>query len=97
MLNNLCNKLLKSEYKKKEALSAYVFMLPTIIILGLFLLIPIFFAVALAFYKIQLLGEFSYKLRGWKNFIRILSDERVLIALKNTFFLVALAVLIIQL
>ena len=59
-------------------------MAPTIIILGLFMLLPILLAVLLAFYKLQPLGELTYTFRGWKNFLRMLNDERVGIALKNT-------------
>ena len=73
-----------SKNEKNTALNAYILMAPTIIILGLFLLLPILFAVFLAFYKLQPLGELTYTFRGWKNFLRILNDERVGIALKNT-------------
>lgn len=67
-------------------------MAPTIIILGVFMLLPILIALVLAFHKIQLLGEFSYSFRGLKNFIRMTNDERVWIALKNTAEYVAIVV-----
>ncbi len=66
--------------------------MPTIIILEIFLLLPILFAVVLAFHKVQPLGEINYKSRGWKNFLRITSDERVWIVLKNTVEHVAIVV-----
>lgn len=67
-------------------------MTPTIIILGVFMLLPIAIAFVLAFHKIQLLGEFNYSFRGFKNFIRMTNDERVWIALKNTAEYVAIVV-----
>lgn len=59
-------------------------MAPTIMILGVFMMLPILIALVLAFHKIQLLGEFHYSFRGLKNFVRMANDERVWIALKNT-------------
>lgn len=59
-------------------------MTPTIIILGVFLMLPVIYAIVLAFYKVQLLGEVNYNFTGLKNFIRIQDDERVRIALLNT-------------
>ena len=84
MLNIFIEMFFFSRNKKNTALNAYILMAPTIIILGLFLLLPILFAVFLAFYKLQPLGELTYTFRGWNNFLRILNDERVGIALKNT-------------
>lgn len=78
---------MKSIYQTKklrEAISGYAFMTPTIIILGVFLMLPVIYAIVLAFYKVQLLGEVNYNFTGLKNFIRIQDDERVRIALLNT-------------
>jgi multiple sugar transport system permease protein len=73
-----------SNQKSREALSGYVFMTPTIIILGVFLVLPVIYAILLSFYRVQLLGEVDFRFAGLKNFIRILDDERVAIALRNT-------------
>lgn len=59
-------------------------MLPTLLVLGIFLVLPIIFAIVLSFHKVQLLGEVSYRFTGWKNFSRMMDDPRVWIALKNT-------------
>ncbi|PSB25335.1 sugar ABC transporter permease [Stenomitos frigidus ULC18] len=67
-------------------------MTPTILIAGVFLILPIVYAVALAFQKVQLLGEVSYHFTGLKNFARIAQDDRVWIALKNTAEYVAIVV-----
>ena len=88
----LTNKIYAFNAKNKQALNGYIFMAPTIMILGVFLVLPILFAVVLAFHKVQPLGELTYHFRGWKNFLRMTNDERVGIALKNTAEYVAIVV-----
>jgi len=78
--------------QSRETLAGYTFMAPTIAIAGVFLVLPIIYAVILAFYKVQLLGEVSYQFTGAKNFIRIANDDRVWTALKNTAQYVAIVV-----
>ncbi|HEY9611977.1 sugar ABC transporter permease [Allocoleopsis sp.] len=68
----------------REAIAGYSFMAPTIIVMGTFVVLPITYALFLAFNKVRILGELSYRFIGFKNFIRMASDERVWIALKNT-------------
>lgn len=70
--------------RQQETLTAYLFMAPTILIASVFLILPITSAIVLAFHKVQLLGAVSYHFTGFKNFIRMASDERAWIALKNT-------------
>lgn len=81
-----------SRFSSRDTLAGYIFMAPTIIILGVFLMLPILIAVVLAFHKIQLLGEFGYRFNQLNNFIRMMSDERVWIALRNTAEYVAIVV-----
>ncbi len=78
--------------KLRESLSGYAFMTPTLIILGVFLMLPILYAIVLAFYRVQLLGEVSYRFAGLRNFIRMQDDERVWIALRNTLEYVSIVV-----
>ncbi|WP_427162825.1 carbohydrate ABC transporter permease [Aliinostoc sp. HNIBRCY26] len=59
-------------------------MMPTILVLGTFVILPIFYAVFLSLYKVQLLGGIDYEFIGLRNFQRLLTDNRVGIALKNT-------------
>lgn len=78
---------MKGVWKKKsvdESIAAYTFMAPTILVMGTFVILPITYALFLAFHKVRILGEFSYRFIGLRNFIRMASDERVWIALKNT-------------
>ncbi|MFB8789972.1 MAG: sugar ABC transporter permease [Potamolinea sp.] len=67
-------------------------MAPTILILGTFVIIPILYAIFLAFHKVRILGELNYKFIGLKSFFRMAEDERVWIALKNTAEYVAIVV-----
>ncbi|HEY9849352.1 MAG TPA: sugar ABC transporter permease [Leptolyngbyaceae cyanobacterium] len=69
---------------KKEGLAGYLFMAPTIIIMGVFLILPIVYSVFLSFHKVRILGELNYRFIGFKSFLRIWEDERVWIALQNT-------------
>lgn len=79
---------MKQDFWKKvefrESIVGYSFMAPTIGVLGLFLFLPIIYAVFLSFHKVRILGEVSYRFVEFKNFLRIFGDERVWIALKNT-------------
>nr|WP_238360773.1 sugar ABC transporter permease [Iningainema tapete] len=67
-------------------------MMPTILVLGTFVVSPIIWAVFLSLHKVQLLGGIDYKFIGWRNFTRIVEDERVWIALRNTMEYVAIVV-----
>ncbi|MGM3308295.1 carbohydrate ABC transporter permease [Anabaena sp. WFMT] len=67
-------------------------MMPTILVLGTFVILPILYAVFLSLHKVQLLGGIEYKFIGFRNFTRLLEDEQVWIALKNTAEYVAIVV-----
>lgn len=71
-------------WKIQDSLVGYLFMMPTILVLGTFVLLPIFYAVFLSLHKVQLLGGIDYEFIGLRNFQRLLTDGRVGIALKNT-------------
>jgi multiple sugar transport system permease protein len=67
-------------------------MIPAILVLGIFVVIPILYAVFLSLHKVQLLGGIEYQFIGFRNFTRLVEDERVWIALKNTAEYVAIVV-----
>lgn len=73
-------------------LTGYLFLLPTILVLGTFVILPILYAVFLSLQKVQLLGGIDYEFVGFRNFSRLWQDERVWIALKNTAEYVAIVV-----
>ncbi|MFS0784038.1 carbohydrate ABC transporter permease [Bacillus sp. 1P06AnD] len=73
-----------SKKKYREALTGYGFMLPAVIIMLIFTLIPIFYSLFLSFTKVNLIGGINFDWVGLKNYSNALNDERVWIALKNT-------------
>ncbi|BAZ51117.1 binding-protein-dependent transport systems inner membrane component [Nostoc sp. NIES-4103] len=75
-----------------ENLAGYLFMTPTILVVGTFVVLPILYAVFLSLHKVQLLGGIEYKFIGFRNFTRLIEDEQVGIALKNTVEYVAIVV-----
>ncbi|MEH2162659.1 MAG: sugar ABC transporter permease [Nostoc sp.] len=75
-----------------ENLAGYMFMMPTILVLGTFVVLPILYAVFLSLQKVQLLGAIEYEFIGFRNFTRLAKDERVWIALRNTAQYVAIVV-----
>ncbi|CAG5086460.1 CUT1 family carbohydrate ABC transporter, TC 3.A.1.1.-, membrane protein [Thermobacillus xylanilyticus] len=71
--------------KLREAAAGYLFLLPTLLVIGTFLLAPIVYALFLSFHKVQLLGGISYRFIDFDNYVRMGADDRVWIALYNTF------------
>jgi multiple sugar transport system permease protein len=67
-------------------------MMPTILVVGTFVLLPIIYAVFLSLQKVQLLDGIKYEFIGFRNFTRLVEDERVWIALRNTAEYVAIVV-----
>jgi multiple sugar transport system permease protein len=67
-----------------EDLAGYLFMTPTILVMGTFVVLPILYAVYLSLHKVKLLGGIEYDFIGFRNFTRLVDDERVWIALWNT-------------
>jgi multiple sugar transport system permease protein len=75
-----------------EDFAGYMFMMPAILVLGTFVVLPILYAVFLSLQKVQLLGGIEYEFIGFRNFTRLAEDERVWIALRNTAEYVAIVV-----
>ena len=82
----------KAKWNITENLAGYLFMMPTIMVLGTFVVLPIFYAVFLSLHKVKLLGGIEYEFIGFRNFRELVEDERVWIALKNTAQYVAIVV-----
>lgn len=59
-------------------------MTPTLLVLGVFVILPILYAIFLSLHKVQLLGGIEYKFIGLRNFARLVEDEKLRISLKNT-------------
>ncbi|MCR8849855.1 sugar ABC transporter permease [Rossellomorea sp. SC111] len=73
-----------SKKRIKDAGQGYLFMSPTLLVLAVFIIGPILYAIFLSFHKVQLLGDMSFDFVAFDNFTRILEDNRAIIALKNT-------------
>ncbi len=76
----------------QENLTGYLFMAPSLFVLGTFVVLPILYAVFLSVQKVQLLGGIEYEFVGGRNFARLWADKRVWIALRNTAEYVAIVV-----
>jgi len=70
--------------KKRDALQGYGFMTPTLIILGIFTLVPIAYSFVLSFTRVNLFGGTHFEFIGLTNYTNAYSDERVWAALRNT-------------
>lgn len=79
-------------FRFSPSLSGYLFIAPALMILGVFLGLPILYAIFLSFHKVEILGEMSYRFVHLRNFTRLVDDGRVWIALKNTAEYVAIVV-----
>lgn len=71
----------------KESIPAYILILPTLIILVIFLFIPFGNAVRISLYKYKGYGELT-KYVGVKNYLDVLSDDQFYRAFGNTFKLI---------
>ncbi|MDN4072437.1 carbohydrate ABC transporter permease [Fictibacillus terranigra] len=78
--------------RTREAGQGYLFMTPVLVILGIFVIAPILYAIFLSFHKVQLLGGSHYEFRGLDNFLKVTFDDRAHIALKNTVLYVVIVV-----
>lgn len=68
----------------KRHKTAYLFMVPYLVIFGTFTVIPVLMSIALSFTYYNMLEPASWV--GWQNYIRLfLLDDVFLIAVKNTF------------
>ncbi len=76
----------------RQDLPGYLFLAPAIAVLVTFVVLPIIWAVFLSLHKVQLLGGIKYEFIGFRNYTRLIADERVWIALKNTAEYVAIVV-----
>ncbi len=75
-----------NQQKRKDTITAWVFLAPTLILFGAFVVFPILFSAVLAFAKWDFVSGLStIQFVGLKNFAKMLTDEKVHNALKNTF------------
>lgn len=82
----------KSE--KREHRQGYVFLAPALLISAVFIGAAVVFVIFLSFCKVNLFSG-QYKFVGFKNYLRVFTDDMALTALKNT-LLFSLVVVPIQ-
>lgn len=68
-------------YEMKRNYSAYLFLLPKLILFTLFVAIPVVWAFVLSFQKYKIFGS---EFVGFENYIKVFESEAFRIALKNT-------------
>lgn len=77
--------------RTRESIQGYSFMIPALIIIGVFTIIPIGYAIYLSFSRVNLLaGTFEWV--GFGNYQIAFNDERLMIALRNTIRYVVIVV-----
>ncbi|WP_215191712.1 carbohydrate ABC transporter permease [Exiguobacterium sp. s7] len=74
-----------SERNRRESMQGITFMLPTLIILVTFTLLPIAYSLFLSFTRVNLFGGIDFQWVGFDNYVNAWNDDRVWTALKNTF------------
>jgi ABC-type sugar transport system permease subunit len=74
----------------KAILSGYLFILPAVILVAVFLIYPIGFVIYIGFFKWGIIG--TPKFIGLENFVTLFQDKNLWIAIKNTIFYLILSV-----
>jgi len=81
----------KSKSLRREALQGTLFVLPAIIVIGIFVFISILFAIFISFHKVNLFTGYM-EFIGFDNYLRIFTDTKSLRAFTNTATFVAIVV-----
>ncbi|MEO0842906.1 MAG: sugar ABC transporter permease, partial [Cyanobacteria bacterium J06643_5] len=68
---------MKQLTRQQQNLTGYLFLAPTILVLGIFVILPILYAVFLSLQKVQLLGGIEYEFVGFRNFSQLVEDIRL--------------------
>ncbi|WP_010281006.1 carbohydrate ABC transporter permease [Bacillus timonensis] len=86
----------KSRKKKKFNLSIYLFLIPSIIFVGVFMLYPLLYSFGLSFMEYNFVYDDKAKFVGFGNYIKMFTDKTFLTSLYNTlYFAVIFFVLLI--
>lgn len=78
----------QKKLKKKQALTAYAFMAPAMVLIFVFTLVPIIGSLILMFYDYSVLG--TTKFIGFANFVKAFHDREFIISIKNSVIFVAI-------
>ena len=88
MSENLSESSTLSERKRKEALIAWLFSTPALLLLILFLAVPFFMAIGLSFTDQRLIPNPNLPTQfiGFRNYLRLLEDKAFLRGVLNNFY-----------
>ena len=75
----------KSKRQFEEAVQGYIFLMPATIVIFIFIILSIIFAVYLTFNKVNLITH-EYEWNNFRNYLNILRDKQLLSAISNTIF-----------
>jgi multiple sugar transport system permease protein len=83
-----------SSYRRKESLFAWLFSTPAIILLLVFLIVPFVLAIGMSFTNMRLIPNPNVPTRfvGFRNYIRLITDQAFLKGLLNNFYFVLVVV-----
>ncbi|MFD2305346.1 carbohydrate ABC transporter permease [Enterococcus termitis] len=73
----------RTKGQAQEIRQAWLFLAPAIIVVSIFFVLAIAFAVYLSFNDVNLYSS-TYTFKGFDNYLRMFQDKKALIALKNT-------------
>jgi multiple sugar transport system permease protein/raffinose/stachyose/melibiose transport system permease protein len=82
---------MRNERKRKEVIQGWLFLLPAIVVISIFVLISIGFGLYISFNKVNLFTN-TYDFVGLDNYTRIITDTKAKIAFKNTSLFVLVVV-----
>lgn len=91
MVNDKLRRLMSTQ-KRREAISGYIFFLPALVLLSLFLLYPMAMAFYYSFTDFYLLTPGQKSFTGLENFLYAFKDPEFKQAFKNTVYFVLLIV-----
>lgn len=82
---------MKNNRKRQEVLQGWAFLLPALLVIGVFVLVSIGFGIFISFNKVNLFTGY-YKFIGLENYLRIFTDTKAQVAFINTSIFVATVV-----
>lgn len=81
-----------SKGKRSEKRAAYIFTVPAMFLLVAFLVVPILYTVRYSLFQYKIIRPEGMTFIGLGNYIRLFSDEKFWLALKNTVYFTVLVV-----
>ena len=82
---------MNSRFKRQEEMQGWLFVLPALIVIGIFVVISILFGIYVSFNKVNLFTGY-YEFIGFDNYVRIFTDTKSRVAFANTSIFVAVVV-----